>query len=873
MVLETGKSTVDFATHSTAQSSTSVQAQRGSFRRSATKRTPLINQAEKKNKVKVNADLIQELENSFDGSFESIFDELEATAKEMQEIRGMCSEFQAAGQRREIRLDRLDEMFDAQLEVDISNIFTEERINEIMPDLSERIDEGIAEQMPDQVTLKERINTAISVALVNLEEKIAEGINEKVPDLKKIIDKMIADGVKEQFPTDLAKIPMLDELESKINLSIQRLESRMLQLSEPLPDLEKRCIALEGRVIELRKESDQYKQETAQKALSAFSTFPGMKSAPKAAPSAAPVGALAEGAVVSMQNLPPELMTLEQRTFDRFAQIEKDLDRCFSHLESQHLAINGLQVRRMEWSIANCKAQLAHLDNSKETAQPGTGSISKDSKAKDLKEPDKSAKEYRNWFSPKFDAAGLQDLQLELRRWKQQETVKGKSKGGDNGDMSVHLLCPVAATISFKVWIGSKSAMLERVFDGRAPHGSKRICMLAEEIDRNEGSLRVAVEIMEVWTQTRRSLTATDNCRLESTFTVQKHIRAPDYKDALTQKLVRPAHMLNAGCEPVGRRIEWHLPNASLLQQHFPNNSPMHSPFFKIGHIDHMQFIFYPCGTAHSSEGFCSLLLSCPGDLRLRGWLYVGQHQQELHPSLGADVMGEVNFCKLSSAIDMDDTVVLRLELSMYGLQEDPRELANRLQSGESVLKLQPMDMMAGRSKDGGKDGGEGSNIEEVQRLASLWSSTQAGASSLELMNSFSEISVMESGKSGSIADQVRLLNKKEQPRSTLKSKGSLHVQEALTDPRTSVRPEVSSMFADMFTSAFTTPSADTVHENNASALDVNEISVLGAKSRERDSVQPPQGKSAPIHSKRIAGMRRGDVNQHNIWAGEARDK
>jgi hypothetical protein len=89
----------------------------------------------------------------------------------------------------------------------------------------------------------------------------------------------------------------------------------------------------------------------------------------------------------------------------------------------------------------------------------------------------------------------MHDLQLEIRLFR---NADANVEGQEAGDTSVFLWACKNVTVTFRLYIGTKTATFEKVFHGRVPYGAKRICFVTDEIEKSEDLLRVGVEFLEV---------------------------------------------------------------------------------------------------------------------------------------------------------------------------------------------------------------------------------------------------------------------------------------------------------------------------------------------------------------------------------------
>lgn len=132
----------------------------------------------------------------------------------------------------------------------------------------------------------------------------------------------------------------------------------------------------------------------------------------------------------------------------------------------------------------------------------------------------------------------------------------------------------------YKLYIGTKSATLEKVFNGRVPYGTKRLCFLKDMINREEDSLRVSVEILEAVREIEHTIkpppplpeNATEEDALtrplEGKVVLRRHINNRLTEQVKTeappQSRVHPLPSLCMGFES----IQWHMTYAAPHTAH-----------------------------------------------------------------------------------------------------------------------------------------------------------------------------------------------------------------------------------------------------------------------------------------------------------------
>ncbi|CAK9111143.1 Hypothetical protein (Fragment) [Durusdinium trenchii] len=100
-----------------------------------------------------------------------------------------------------------------------------------------------------------------------------------------------------------------------------------------------------------------------------------------------------------------------------------------------------------------------------------------------------------SWFSPLFDAGGCHGLQLELQVFR---SMDPPVEGQEAGDCAACLWATKGSNLVFKLGVGSRWQLLEKRFNGRVPYGTTRLCFFVDQINREDDTLSVSCEILEV---------------------------------------------------------------------------------------------------------------------------------------------------------------------------------------------------------------------------------------------------------------------------------------------------------------------------------------------------------------------------------------
>eukprot|EP00927_Polykrikos_kofoidii_P080943 TRINITY_DN7799_c0_g1_i1.p1 TRINITY_DN7799_c0_g1~~TRINITY_DN7799_c0_g1_i1.p1 ORF type:complete len:785 (-),score=146.40 TRINITY_DN7799_c0_g1_i1:150-2504(-) len=275
----------------------------------------------------------------------------------------------------------------------------------------------------------------------------------------------------------------------------------------------------------------------------------------------------------------------------------------------------------------------------------------------------------RSWFSPRFEAAGASDLQLELRMLPEDSSdIEGLDGGAkcSYGDCAVALWAgDVGLRLVCKLFIGSMSVQLHHTSDGRTPLSTGRMnCFLREQIQVQEDTLSIGIEILEAVWEIRNmpKPTSADKLRNKTGELLEGRLILHRHLNHRTMELVQ--EQVDLMRSRMVRRIEWRLQQASTLRRLFGEGECACSTPFEAAGMAGMQLIFYPSGYTGVKESFCSLFLSCPGGTALRCWLWAGKQKREARVSFEhAGLLGRTNFCRYDSCVEADDSVLLALEI------------------------------------------------------------------------------------------------------------------------------------------------------------------------------------------------------------------
>jgi len=317
------------------------------------------------------------------------------------------------------------------------------------------------------------------------------------------------------------------------------------------------------------------------------------------------------------------------------------LDQETTKLRDAIAEVENLSTRRVDWIIRNVSAFLR---------PPSPGS---------------KASLHTSWFSPKFNMAGAHGLQLEFQLFRPSEPP---TDGENAGDCAVFLWACKGTSLVYKLFIGKKVATLEKVFNGRVPYGTKRLCFVKDQINREDDTLRISVEILETVREIEHPVkpppppTDPDELEtavqpLEGMVIFRRHIN-----NRIVDQVKREVEIMRSR---MVRRIEWRVEQASMLRKCFPPGESMCSASFNAAGIENMQLMFYPCGYSGATEGMCSVYIYAPAGTTLKCSLYAGtQRRDASHYFEEPGAFGRTNFCRFESAVDPEqDTITLALDV------------------------------------------------------------------------------------------------------------------------------------------------------------------------------------------------------------------
>lgn len=350
---------------------------------------------------------------------------------------------------------------------------------------------------------------------------------------------------------------------------------------------------------------------------------------------------------------------------------------------------------------------------------------------------------HSSWFSPKFDAAGAYGLQLELQRFR---ATDPPVDGQEAGDLAVYLWACKGTTIVYRLFIGDRvSASIEKKFNGRVPYGTERICFFRDQVNKEENTLRVGVEILEL----KREL---EHVVRKPVPVEGKEVEPPPVSNLTPEGSIlfsrsinfrvaeEVEHQIELMKSRMIRKIEWRLEHASMLPRSFPKGHAICSLPFNAAGVEGVQLVFYPTGYSGAADGFCSLFIYGPAGATLRCWLWAGNKKRETsHAFEEPGAFGRTNFCLYESIIDeMTDSILLMLEIEdaqqdIIAATAHPVPVAGDTRTQDEIEGKSPTPKafnsvvkMTRQMGKGVNTAANASKFEDVKALPSLWTSLGA---------------------------------------------------------------------------------------------------------------------------------------------------
>lgn len=318
-------------------------------------------------------------------------------------------------------------------------------------------------------------------------------------------------------------------------------------------------------------------------------------------------------------------------------------------------------------------------------------------------------------------------------------------------DVGLRLVC--------RLYVGGASEQHEHVFDGVTPCGSQHFgAYVREHINRDADTLSVGVEFLEAIREVRNAIRPalpTDAQTMQRSGVLLSDGAIVCHRHLCHRTLDLVQTQVDLMNSRMVRRIEWRLEKGSTLRSYFPEGESLCSTKFEAAGVGDMQLVFYPSGYAGAKEGYCSFFLHCPGGSALRCWLVAGKQSREAKLCFEeAGFFGRTNFCRFESCVEADDSVMLVLEIDeaqatttewmwhqpAEGRRSDIRPGSANVGGGVGDDNLPSI---AGEGRPGTsrslpaelvesrvalKRAVNGTALEDVKRLPSVWTSQAPGA-------------------------------------------------------------------------------------------------------------------------------------------------
>jgi len=418
------------------------------------------------------------------------------------------------------------------------------------------------------------------------------------------------------------------------------------------------------------------------------------------------------------------------------------LDAETAQLREGMREIENVSTRRIEWVVKRAS----------QTVVPPAGGWT----------PEEN---YRSFYSPKFNCAGAWGLQFELQLYGPPSGKKDTAEEGENvtgtGNLGVYLWACKGTRIAFKLYIGERAMPLEKKFNGRSPAGTGRLCWLKDQINKDDDTLRIGLDILEAMREVEYAgrmpppplpltgrhpddveglmqaisalenigvkceETKADDSTLEGSLCFMRHLNHRVFEQVQQQVSGMESRMV--------RKIQWLVQNASKLRQYFPWGAAICSPRFNAAGVENMQLALYPSGYGAVTDGFCSLFLYCPAGCTMRCFLSISKQVREIsHTWETQGAFGRTNFCMFDQTIDLvDDTVLVSLEIE-EAMQDvctpwTHQEAATRKQDShqgitadKELASITKLTKNPGKTPNGRPNGRSG-KMDSAMTLASIW--------------------------------------------------------------------------------------------------------------------------------------------------------
>jgi len=389
------------------------------------------------------------------------------------------------------------------------------------------------------------------------------------------------------------------------------------------------------------------------------------------------------------------------------------LDEECRRLNDQILRTQGFATRRVEWTIKNAGTLCR---------PPGA----------------ESGKAFSSWFSPKFHAAGGEDFQLELRVYPElpPTTADGEPtdaivSGGPAGvgDCAVFLWASKGNSTAVRLFVGDRSAIVEKDYEERVAHGTKRMGFVADHVRVEDDSLVVGGEFLEAIRKVEAILPKRDAklygekpcLPMSGNLLYQYHFNhrtLPIIRKEIERMQAR-----------LVRRVEWMVEQASSLPARFGPVEPICSAVFAAAGVEGMQLLFYPSGYSGATEAFCSLFLYCPAGVTMKFRLSIGNQVRDCSNTFDfGGAYGRTNYCRFDILPDpQDDTIKIVFEIEDVTQDVHAKIGSNDTKpkakgSGNAVADASPVSTTVNLKRVPGKE-----SLVDTKPLPSMWTAKALG--------------------------------------------------------------------------------------------------------------------------------------------------
>lgn len=496
-------------------------------------------------------------------------------------------------------------------------------------------DEVLSELPPIQQQIKDT-QQAIEGQMTVQEERIMQAVEDQIMVLSQEFDKEMARSCnelaesQEKFARDAAEalVGQVRELKAEIQELREEAKTRDQDDRGKLEADLKKMLAEQKKIDEAQNDKHDRSETEIYLKLERLSDL--LKEAK-------------EGASDHTQNVEEKataaMTEFREKSEKRFGNLDVQTEK----LHDAVAEVENINTRRVDWVVRNV---------SKRLRPPSAG----------------KACLHSSWFSPKFDIAGAHGVQLELQLFKGADPpVEGEAAG----DCAAFLWACKGMNLVYKLYIGTKSQQLEKIFNGRVPFGTKRLCFLKDQINREEDSLRISVEILEAVREIEHPIKPPPPPE-----DVEEGEEVDERAKPLEGKVVFRRHLNHRLVDQVRqyvetvrsqmiRKVEWRVESASILRRCFPPGEVMCSVAFAAAGVDNLQLMFYPSGYHGVTDGFCSFFLYAPAGATMKYTLYAGSQKRDAtHFFEEQGAFGRSNFCRFDAIVEEDtDSILLVLEI------------------------------------------------------------------------------------------------------------------------------------------------------------------------------------------------------------------